>query len=30
LKSAGFLAVRTLAERDGLIFVEGSKRNAEV
>jgi ubiquinone/menaquinone biosynthesis C-methylase UbiE len=30
LKSAGFLAVRTLTERDGLIFVEGSRRNAEV
>jgi ubiquinone/menaquinone biosynthesis C-methylase UbiE len=27
VKSAGFLAVRTLAEREGLIFVEGSKRS---
>jgi ubiquinone/menaquinone biosynthesis C-methylase UbiE len=29
VKAAGFLAVRTLAEREGLIFVEGSNRKAE-
>jgi ubiquinone/menaquinone biosynthesis C-methylase UbiE len=28
LKSAGFVAVRTLAERDGLMFVEGANRAA--
>jgi ubiquinone/menaquinone biosynthesis C-methylase UbiE len=28
LKSVGFVAVRTLAERDGLIFVEGGNRTA--
>ena len=29
MKAAGFLAVRTIAEREGLLFVEGGKRNAE-
>jgi ubiquinone/menaquinone biosynthesis C-methylase UbiE len=28
LQQSGYAAVRTLAERDGLIFVEGIKRNA--
>jgi ubiquinone/menaquinone biosynthesis C-methylase UbiE len=27
LSSAGFRAVRTLAERDGLVFIEGAKRS---
>ena len=29
MSAAGFLAVRTLAERGGLLFVEGGKRNAD-
>lgn len=29
MQAAGFVAVRTVAERDGLLFVEGGKRNAE-
>jgi ubiquinone/menaquinone biosynthesis C-methylase UbiE len=29
LTSAGFVAVRTLAEREGLLFVEGANRNVE-
>jgi hypothetical protein len=28
LVSAGFAAVRTLAERDGMLFAEGARRNA--
>jgi len=28
VKAQGFVAVRTLAEREGLVFVEGVKRNA--
>ena len=28
LTTVGFAAVRTLAEREGLVFVEGVKRNA--
>lgn len=30
MRTAGLLAVRTIAEREGLLFVEGGKRNAEV
>ena len=29
MNAAGFRAVRTIAEREGLLFVEGGKRNAE-
>ena len=30
LRAAGFLAVRTLAEREGMLFVEGVKQNAAI